>query len=457
MILNPECVTMLIREGFMSLTNTRTRLLLKYLTPTILSNLSVFLFTIIDGIFVGQGIGSDALGAVNIVFPYVMFFNAFVMLTTIGGLTVTAIRMGKGDTDGANEVFMHSTLMSLFITAIFSAAAIFCTEPLCRLMGASDTYIDLAVDYLFWYGVFLIPCGMLTTFNGFVRNDSRPALVSAAVITATALNIFGDWLLIYPIKWGLKGAAIATGAAQTIGMCIVLTHFIFKKGKLNFHRFKIQPKLAGKIIVRGLPECIAQFCTPLTTIIVNIIIVEQLGTSAENAFSIICYVACFSIAIFYGVADGLQPLFGRCYGSGNFNDLKFYKRTGLIIGGAGSFVITLIIVLLGPQFCDLYAADPETRVMVLDNMARYAWGFVVESFTVIISSYLYSTTRTKKALIINITRSFVANTVITIFAPMIFGAEIVWYTFGLYETVVAILAFVLMFLADKGGIRGAVE
>ncbi len=441
----------------MSFTNTRTRLLFKYLTPTILSNLSVFLFTIVDGMFVGQGVGSDALGAVNIVFPYVMFFNAFVMLTTIGGLTITAIRMGKGDEDGANEVFMHSVIMSLIVTAVFSAAAIFLTEPLCRLMGASDAYIDLACEYLFWYGVFLIPCGMFTNFNGFIRNDSRPALVSAAVITATALNIFGDWLLIYPVKWGLKGAAIATGAAQTIGMCIVLTHFIFKKGKLNFHKFKIQLPLVGKIIVRGLPECIAQFCTPLTTIITNIIIVRQLGNSAENAYSVICYVACFSIAIFYGVADGLQPLFGRCYGAENYKDLAFYKRVGLIIGGAGSFVITLIIVLLGPQFCNLYAADAETRVMVLDNMARYAWGFVVQSFTVIISSYLYSTTRTKKALIINIIRSFVANTIITIFAPMIFGAEIIWYTFGIYETIVAILAFVLMFLADKGGVKGAVE
>lgn len=441
----------------MASNNVKSKLLIKYLTPTILSNLSVFLFTIVDGIFVGQGVGSDALGAVNIVFPYVMFFNAFVMLMTIGGLTITAIRMGKGDTEGANEVFMHSTMLSLIITALFSIAAVVWTEPLCRLMGASDVYIELAKDYLFWYGVFLIPCGMFTTFNGFVRNDSRPSLVSVAVIIATSLNIFGDWLLMFPVKWGLKGAAIATGAAQTIGFFIVLSHFILKKGKLNFHRFRINGSLISKILLRGLPECIAQFGTPLTTIITNTILVARLGTASVNAYSIICYVACFSIAIFYGVADGLQPLFGRCYGAKKFNDLKYFKRMGILIGGVGSVIITGIIVAFTPQFCDLYAADSMTRAVTMECMWKYALGFAIQAFTVIISSYLYSTTRTRQALIINITRSFVANTLITTLLPLIFGADIIWFTFGIYEAVTMVLALILMAVADKNGINGAEE
>ena len=85
--------------------NIRMKKLLQYVLPTILGNCAYFLFTIIDGIFVGQGIGTDALGAINLVWPFVMVLNAFVMLTVVGGVTVSAVRIGRGDITGANQAF----------------------------------------------------------------------------------------------------------------------------------------------------------------------------------------------------------------------------------------------------------------------------------------------------------------------------------------------------------------
>lgn len=432
----------------------RSKLLVKYVVPSLLSMLSVFLFTIIDGIFVGQGVGTDALGAVNIVFPYIMIFNSFVMLTTIGGLTISAIRIGRGDGKGANEVFMHSATLTFIVSAIFCLAAIIFTEPLCRLMGADDTFIEMACDYLFWYGIFLIPCGLCTCLNGFGRNDGVPGLVTVSVIIGTALNIFGDWLLIFPLHMGLKGAAIATGVSQVISFIITLTHFLSKKGNMYPSKFKINWKLTGKMVVRGLPECISQFCVPLTTIITNIIMINTLGPVGVNAYSIICYVACFSVAIFVGCAEGLQPLFGQCYGQSNEKELKFYKQAGLFISIVGSIIITVIIILLEKPICILYGTDAATLPMTLASFPKYSWGFIMQAVNVVISAYLYSTTRTKQALAINILRSFVVNILVVIFLPMIFGDDAIWYTFGVFEGIVAIVAIVLMITADKKGATG---
>ena len=91
----------------------RRKLLVKYITPSILSMVSVFLYTIVDGIFVGRGVGTDALGAVNLAFPYVMIFMALVMMCTVGGMTITAIRIGRNDEEGANVSFMHSRTLTL--------------------------------------------------------------------------------------------------------------------------------------------------------------------------------------------------------------------------------------------------------------------------------------------------------------------------------------------------------
>ena len=432
----------------------RRKLLIKYLTPTILSYLSIFLFTIVDGIFVGQGVGVDALGAVNLVFPYVMFFNAFTLLTTIGGLTICAIRFGRGDKEGANQVFMHSFFMTLIVSIVFFVLAVFFTEPLCRLMGANDTFLQMAKDYLFWYGIFMIPCGLLITFNGFCRNDGRPALVSAGVIVTTALNVIGDWLLIFPLQMGLKGAAIATGVSQTIGLLIVLSHFVLKKGALTFHKERWDWNLSGKILLRGLPECISQFCVPLTTILTNHVLVAMLGDSAVNAYSIICYVSCFSVAIFAGCAEGLQPLFGQCYGSDNETELKFYKRAGIWISGIGSAIITGIIIALTHPICILYAADAETMAVTVPALPEYAWGFVMQAFNVVISAYLYSTTRTKQAIIINCLRTFVVNVLVVLLLPQIFPPQIIWFTFGIYEAIVLIVAVILMQTSDRKGIIG---
>lgn len=432
----------------------RSKLLVKYVVPSLLSMLSVFLFTIVDGVFVGQGVGTDALGAVNIVFPYVMIFNAFVMLTTIGGLTISAIRIGRGDGKGANEVFMHSATLTFIVSAIFSLCAIIFTEPLCRLMGADDTFIKMACDYLFWYGVFLIPCGLCTCLNGFGRNDGVPQLVTISVIVGTVLNIFGDWLLIFPLHMGLDGAAIATGVSQTISFLITLTHFISKKGNMYPAKFKINWKMTGKMIVRGLPECVSQFCVPLTTIITNIIMIDTLGPVGVNAYSIICYVACFSVAIFVGCAEGLQPLFGQCYGQSNEKELRFYKQAGIFISVVGSIIITIIIIALEKPICILYGTDAATMPMTLASFPKYSWGFIMQAINVIISAYLYSTTRTKQALTINILRSFVVNILVVIFLPMIFGNDAIWYTFGVFEGIVAIIAVILMITADKKGATG---
>ena len=314
----------------------RNQNIIKYVIPTMLGSVCFFLFTIIDGIFVGHGVGTDALGAVNLIMPFVMVVNALFMLATIGGVTIVAIRLGQGDEDGANQAFMHAVTIAFLISIVLCGLGVFCTDTLCRLMGANDTFFEMTREYLFWYSIFIIPSGMSTALQGFCRNDGSPVLVSAAVVTGTVCNIFGDWLLIFPMQMGLAGAAIATGISQTITFLIVLTHFLRKRGVLRFRRFRVEGSLFGQVAVRGLPECIAQFATPVTTLWMNAALIQQIGDIAVNAYSIISYVASFSVAIFFGTAEGLQPLFGRCYGSKDEESLHYYFKAGILINFFGS-------------------------------------------------------------------------------------------------------------------------
>ena len=426
--------------------------------PSVLSMVSIFLFTVVDGIFTGRGVGEDALGAVNIAFPYVMIFSAVIMLATVGGLTVTAIRFGRGEIESANNSFMHSFVLTVIIAAVFTFIGTVLVEPLSILLGANDTYMEMTRDYIFWYAVFMIPCGLCTTLGGFARNDGNPMLVMIGTVVATALNIFGDWFLMFPMHMGIKGAAIATGVSQTVGFFIALSHFILKKGNLHFAKFRFDAELLKKILVRGMPECVSQFNTPVTTIVMNKMIIALMGdmaVMAVNAYSVIGYVAAFSVAVFAGTAEGLQPLFGGCYGAKDEKDLKWYFRTGLVIGFAGAVIIYVILLFVGRPICELYALEWETLEYTMQTMPIYSLGFLVQPFTTIISSYLYSTTRTGHALTINILKSFVLNTLVIIAIPLLVDAEMIWYGFAIYELIVLAAAATLLKKADADGSIGS--
>ena len=431
----------------------RTRKLIKYVVPTMLGSISFFLFTIVDGIFVGRGVGRNALGAVNLVMPFVMVVNALFQLTTIGGVAIIAVRLGRGDVQGANHAFMHAVAGTVVISALLMLSGTCLTGPLCRLMGASDTFYRLTTEYLFWYSVFIIPSGLSTALQGFCRNDGSPVLVSAATIIGTAVNIVGDYLLIFPLKMGVAGAAIATGVSQLVTFLIILSHFIRKQGVLRFCRFRVEGALLNKIAVRGLPACIAQFANPMTTLWINKMLAQQLGDIAVNAYSIISYVATFSMGVFFGVSDGLQPLYGQSYGAKDARSLRYYFRAGSIINLAGSLIINGALFLVGGAVCALFGADAATLAYTVRVMPLYSWGFVVVGLTTNISSYMYSTKRSREADVISILRSFVFNTIIILLLPRILGGDVIWHTFGIAETVVLLISVFLLKRSERSGIE----
>ena len=432
----------------------RRKSLIRYVVPSVLSMVSFFLFTVIDGIFVGTGVGTAGLGAINIVWPYIMILNGVAMLFTIGGLTITAIRIGRGDTEGANQVFIHSMILIVIVCAVLGIGAVFFTEPLCRMMGATDVFIDMAKDYLWTYGLCFIPVGVLIGLNGFCRNDDDPVLVTVGMVIATSFNVFGDWLFIFPLGMGLKGAAIATDLAQILQIFILLTHFIRKKGILGFRKCRFDPGLIRLMIIRGFPECISQFSVPVSTIVTNLMLVRYIGEVGVNSYSVICYVASFSVAVFAGCAEGLQPLFGQCYGAKREKDLKWFFKCGLIISITGALLILVLLGFVGKGIFTLYSIDAATMKMTMESVFKFSWGFPVQAVTVMISSYLYSTTRTKPAIIINVLRTFAVNVAVILIVPAIFGADSIWYTFGIFETIVMTVSVLLLFRYDRRGVIG---
>ena len=431
------------------MTEQRMKRVVQFVLPTMMSNVCFFLFTILDGIFVGQGVGTDALGAVNIVMPFVLVTNALFVLINIGGVAMAAIKLGQGDRAGFQRVFQQSMSAIVVASLLLCIAGTLFPAQICTLLGATETYHAYATEYLFWYSVFLIPSGLSMGLQAFVRNDNAPTLVSVAVIASTISDIILDWLLIFPIPLGVTGAAVSTGIGQVLSMLIVLPHVLRKKGNLCFGKPMWDIKLIGDIVLHGLPECIAQLASPIATLCMNWMFVTKIGDIAVNAYAVMSYVASFSVALFFGTSEGLQPLLGQSYGAGDQKGLRFYFRVGMWINIIGSILVTGAVLLFGRQICGLFGIDAETLTYTLDSMPCYAWGFIVMSVNVMISSYLYSTNQSVHAILLNVLRSFVISVPVMLLLPELLGANSIWYTFGVYEAIVLIFAIILLKAAQK--------
>lgn len=430
----------------------RMKKLLKLVLPSVLSQVCMFLFTIVDGIFVGNGVGATALGAVNIVLPYILILSALYMLVAVGGATVTAIRFGRGDKEGANLAFLHAFAAIFAVSVVLTVVGVCFTRQLGYLLGANEAYIDYVTDYTFWYSVFIIPAGLSILLQFFGRNDGASMLVMVSTAVCSVLNIFLDWLFVFPMQMALKGAAIATGISQTVGFLMLLSHFVLKKGDLRIRRFRPDAKLFRKILMRGAPESIAQFASPVSILCLNYVMLRMIGEIAVNAFSVIGYIASFSVAVFYGVSEGAQPLIGNAYGEKNESDLKFYFRVSLLIAFVGSLLLYLLFLIVAPNICRLFGLDAETLAFTVQKLPKYAINFVFMSLNTILSAYLYSTKRTGAAVTLNLLRSFVFTVSVILILPTLFGAELIWYTAAVYEALSLLAALLLVRATEKNGI-----
>ncbi|MDR2202447.1 MAG: MATE family efflux transporter [Clostridiales bacterium] len=435
----------------MDITKTRLRRknLLRYTIPSVAGMCCMFLYVVVDGIFVGRGVGIDALGAVSLAMPFVLFTGALCNLMTFGGITITAIRLGRGDKKGANDAFRNAAALAFFVAALLMTAGLVFPRRVAALTGANGTFLDMTADYIFYYSVFCLPVAFVFILQGFVRNDGSPGLVSAAVVAGALMNVFLDWLFVFPLQMGIKGAAIATGIGQISVVLILSTHFIRRKGALRFGKPSFSLPLMGKIIKRGLPEMLSQFGSPVTTFCMNYVLIRTSGDLSVSAFSVMSYLTSFSMGIFFGVSEGLQPLIGQSYGKKDADDMRFYFRSGLLINLSAGLAVYAFLLAAGQYVYPLFNSDPELLKTAVAALPKFGWSFLFVALNLMIGSYLYSTKRTAQAAALMFCRCIALNSALILLLPRLFGSEIVWYCAGIAEFCAFIIAALLLQCSKK--------
>lgn len=421
------------------------RLIIRYMIPSITGMIGLSLCIFLDTMFIGQGIGNDGLAALNIGIPVYNLFNAVGLICGVGGATVLAISMGKKRHDSLDEIFTVSISIAFLIGLLITVLGSIFLKQICIILGASDTLLPLVMDYLKVVLGGSIAFIMASVLNVFVRNDGDPKKSMWAIIGVNITNIVLDYIFIFPLNMGMKGAAIATTIGQFVGILILLSHFFTGKNGITFRVTSLSIKYIKRILSNGFPSFILEISAGIVIFMFNVKLAKISGDLSVSAYSIIANVALIFVAIFNGIAQGIQPILGVNYGANKMNRVfktyKFGVRIALISG-----IVFLSIGLLMPKvLVSIFSSNTDGLLEIATKGIRiYFLAFIPMGINIVNIGFLQSIEKSKLSTSLSLIRGLVLVIIILNTFSVMFGVDGVWMTTPIVESITIILSGIVV-------------
>lgn len=320
--------------------------------PTLLSMVFTSLLTVADGIFVGQGVGSDALAAVNIVAPLFLVTTGIALMFGVGVSVVASIHLSQGNNKAADINVTQALVVAPMLMAILSVILYFGRIPFLRVMGCSDALLPLALQYL----IPLLPgCVfiLIETIGTFViRLDGSPRFASAVGIVPGILNIFLDWLFVFPMKMGIAGSSVATTVCCAIASAMVAWYMLRRSQSVRLYRLKLSRtslyltvRNMGYMSRSGFSSMLGELAMSMIMLTGNYVFIRWMGEDGVAAFSVACYLYPIVFVVNNSVAQSAQPIISFNYGAGKEDRVReafrLSLRTAAICGLLATAVLTL--------------------------------------------------------------------------------------------------------------------
>lgn len=421
------------------------KLFVKFSVPTVIAMIVFSLYIVVDGIFVGNVVGSSGLAAVNIAMPFFSVAMSLGTMVAIGGSTITGVELGKNLPQQAKKTFSLAFYLLLAITFTMAIFAIVLAPLLAKLLGANDTLLPLVVTYIRSLCIFLPTFVGGSFLSSGLRVMGKPNYAMICDVTSAVLNIILDYIFIVKFNMGLMGAGLASGLAFSIGFMLALVPYFKTTSILKFVKTTIDYKKIGKILYNGSSEAITQFALAFSNYIFNIVLMIKIGEMGVSAFSIILYVASLVIAIFMGICTGISPVISYNHGAKlevRIRKLMKLAFTTITLLGISS---SLLMILGGETLISMFTTGDPALIEFTASASRiYSLCFIFNGINILGSAYFTAIEDAKTSAIISFLRGAVLIVVFIIILPLALGDVGIWLTVPLSEMTTIIFTFKLI-------------
>lgn len=415
--------------------------LIKFALPSMIMMVFMSLYTMVDGIFVSRFVGTQALSAVNIVYPIYNVIIAIGIMLATGGSAVIAKKLGEQKQKEAKENFSLLLLVGAVIGLLILIFGILFLNQMLHMLGANENLYPYCLSYARILLLFA-PFGILQLlFQYFFVTAGKPILGLAVTIIGGVMNMILDYLFIVPFKMGIEGAALATGIGIAIPALFGLFYFSIKrKGTL----YIVKPRYDGKVLIQscfnGSSEMVSNVAIAVVTFLYNIIMMHFFGEDGVAAITILMYSQFLLNAVFLGYSMGVAPVFSYNYGSENHKVTKRIFKSSLWFVTLTSILSCVLAIVLAPYIILIFAAKgSHVYQIAMDGAFLFNLNYLFAGINIFVSALFTAFSNGKVSAILSFLRTFVFIVSGLLLLPRVMGVQGVWVALTVAEAMTIIL------------------
>ena len=432
------------------------RLLLQYALPAIVAMTASSLYNIIDRAMIGQMVGPEAIAGLGITFPFMNLSAAFGAAVGVGASTCISVKLGQRDYKTAEHLLGNTVTLNLIVGFLFMVACMIFLNPVLRFFGASETTLPYAREFMEVILAGNIVTHMYFGMNAVLRAAGKPRHAMYATLFTVGMNILLVVAFVWWLRWGIRGAALATVTSQSLALCWQMRILSDKRELLHLKRgiFRLKADLVRNIMAIGVSPFLMQTTSCIIVIFMNNQFVHYGGDMAVGAYSIANSMVMVFFMFVMGVTQGMQPIVGYNFGAEKFDRMLRCLWLAIAVGTAILLVGWSLAMLFPTQIARIFTTDATLLEMSARGIRLDMLVFPIIASQAVITNFFQCIGKVKISIFLSLTRQLIMLLPLAYVLPMFWQLDGVWYSmpasdFAAFAMTIPILMWYLKRLKTK--------
>ena len=403
--------------------------LLRFTLPSIVMMVFTSIYSVVDGFFISNFAGKTAFAALNLIWPFLMILGGMGFMIGTGGTALVSRYLGAGQKERARRYFSMLVEFTALLGLLLTAIGLIFMEPIARFLGATEEMIPDCVLYGRIVIAFNVAFMFQNVFQSFLVAAEKPRLGLVATVSAGVTNMVLDALLVGVFRWGLAGAALATGLSQTVGAVIPMVFFLNRENGSALH-FSFTPMEAHPLLQacgNGASELMSNISGSIAAMVYNFQLLKFLGEDGVSAYGVIMYVGFIFVAIFVGYSIGSAPIISFHFGAENREELKNMFRKSYLLMAVWGIAMALAAYLLAGPLAKLFVGyDRQLCELTVHAMRLHCLAFLFTGANIFTSSLFTALNDGTVSALVSFARSMVLQIATVLLLPGLMGPDGLW-------------------------------
>lgn len=421
--------------------------LLRFVFPSIIMMIFTSIYGVVDGLFVSNFAGKTAFASINLVMPFVMILGGIGFMIGTGGTALVSKVLGEGKKEKANKIFTMMIIFTLLLGTLLSVIGVVSMPWVADFLGATEEMMADCILYGRIVTGFTVAFMLQNVFQSFLIAAEKPKLGLLATVLAGITNMALDAIFIIVFKWGVAGAAIATGLSQCVGGIFPLIYFSRDNSSLlRLTNTKLEIKPIFNACGNGSSELMSNISLSVVSMIYNFQLMKYVGEDGVSAYGVLMYVQFIFVAIYIGYAIGCAPITGYHFGAQNHGELKNMLRKSAFLSAISGVVLTILAIVLSSPLAKLFVGyDEELYELTRHAFSLFAYSFLLAGFNIFTSSFFTALNNGAVSAAISFMRTLIFQTSSVLILPIFLGVDGIWWAITVAEVFAFILSLIFLF------------